>query len=133
MAENLNLKDYDKLIQLKSIFIEYEKNFKAKDILKKLNESIHFTGKKFIEENKLDNLKIIDFIQEDAISYYDSYKRDENYSRLIEHIDLDKINKQFINRFKYYGKDKYDYKKLMERNYNLFINSIIKNVKSFDI
>jgi len=133
LAENLNLKDYDKLIQLKSIFIEYEKNFKAKGILKKLNESIHCTGKKYIEENKLDNLKIIDFIQEDAISYYDSYKRDENYSRLIEHIDLDKINKQFINRFKYYGKDKYDYKKLMERNYNLFINSIIKNVKSFNI
>ena len=131
LAENLNLKDYDKLIQLKSIFIEYEKNFKAKDILKKLNESIHFTGKKFIEENKLDNLKIIDFIQEDAITYYDSYKRDENYSRLIEHIDLDKIDKQFINKFKYYGKHKYDYKKLMERNYNLFINSIIKNVKSF--
>jgi len=131
LADNLNLKDYDKLIQLKSIFIEYEKNFKAKDILKKLNESIHSTGKKFIEENKLDNLKIISFIQEDAIIYYDSYKKDENYSRLIEHIDLDKINKQFINRFKYYGKDKYDYKKLMERNYNLFINSIIKNVKSF--
>ena len=129
LVENLNLKDYERLIQLKSLFIEYKTNFKAQEILKKLNESIHLTGKKFIEENKLDNLKIISFIQEDAINYYDSYKRDENFARLIEHIDLDKIDNTFINKF--IGKQNYDYKKLLKNNYILFINSIIKNVKSF--
>ena len=131
LVEKLRLKDYKKLIELKSIFIQYEKDWKVNAIIKKLNESIHLTGKKFIEENKLDNLEIITFIQEDAKNYYNSYSsKNENFACLIGHINLDKIDIKFINTF--IGKPShYDYKKLMKNNYNTFINSVIKNVTSF--
>ena len=131
LVEKLSLKDYGKLIQLKSIFIEHEKEWKVFEIIKKLNEAIHLTGKKFIDENKLDNLEIINFIQEDAKTYYNSYSNyNENFACLIGHINLDKIDNKFINKF--IGKPyDYDYKMLMKNNYKIFINSIIKNVKSF--
>ena len=129
LVGKLNLKDYKKLFELKSIFIKYEKNWKVKDILKKLNESFHYTGKKFIEENKLKNLDIITFIQEDAKNYYSSYKEDESFTRLIGNINLDKIDDEAISKF--IGNPYYDYHKLMEKNYKKFIYSIIKNVKSF--
>ena len=129
LSEKLECKDYDKLIQLKSIFIKYKNNWKVNEVLEKLNMSIHLTGIKFIEENKFDNLKIITFIQEDSITNFDSYKKDENLACLISHINLDKINDEFTNKF--IGKNQYDYKRLMDKNYQKFINSIIYNAKSF--
>ena len=131
LLKQLNSKDYKKLIQLKSIFInfiEYKSNWKVKDILKKLDEIIHITGKKFIEDDKLNNLEIITFIHDDALIFYDDYSKNCEYPRLISHINLDKIDNEFIRKF---IDNDYDYKKLMKNNYKIFIQSIIYQAKSF--
>ena len=129
LIKKLDSNDYEKLIQLQSIFINYEENQKVEEIIEQLDISIHFTGKKFIEENKLDNLQIINFIKNDGLIFNNEYKEDENFARLIGHINLDKIDNQFIIEF--IGRPYYDYKYIMDKNYKVFINSIIRNVKSF--
>ena len=125
LINKLKFNDYKKLIQLKSIFINSNSH---KEILNRLDEVIHFTGKIFIEENKLDNYEIISFIQEDAKIYYKDYEKNYQFARLISHINLDKIDNKFIEKF--IGKN-YDYKKLMKNNYRTFINSIVERAKSF--
>ena len=103
LIDKLRLKDYHKLIELKSIFTEYETFWKAKEIKKKLDEAIHFTGKKFIEEDKLDNLEIIIFIQKDAETYFKEYETNQNFTSLISHINLDTIDKKkFCEKFIWY-------------------------------
>ena len=129
LIEKLNSKDYEKLIQLQSIFINYKENPKVEEIIEQLDLSIHSTGKKFIEKNKLDNLQIIKFIQNDGLIFKSTYQKDEKYASLIGHINLDKIDNQFIIEF--IGRPYYDYKNIMDKNYKVFINSIIKNVKTF--
>ena len=131
LINKLEMKDYHKLINLKSIinkYEEYKENWKLDKINEELNKVIHFTGKKFIEEDKLNSLEIITFIQEDAKTFYYDYKTNQNFAILIGHINLDEIDKQFCNKFK--GKN-YDYKRLMNDQYKLFITSIIDKVKYF--
>ena len=84
--------------------------------------------KNFIEENKLNNLEIITFIQEDAKTYYFDYEFNPKFAKLIGYINLDKIDKQFCKKF--IGQN-YDYKKLMKNQYKLFINSIIYKTEYF--
>ena len=128
LVEKLNKKNFEKLTQLKSIFIKYESNYKSKEIINKLNSAIHETGKFFIESGKFNNLQIISFIQEDAKIYYDDYAKKREYASLIGYINLNEINIDFIKQFKLGG---YDYKKLMKDNYQTFVHSIINKANSF--
>ena len=128
LIEKLHLKNYQKLIELKSIFNKYKENWKTNDIRIKLDEAIHLTGEKFIEEKKLNNLEIITFIQEDAKTYYFDYEINQKFAKLIGYINLDEIDEKFCKKF--IGQN-YDYKKLMKNQYKLFINSIIYKTEYF--
>jgi len=125
LINKLKLKDYNKLLQLKNIFSKYQK----KRIMEKLDEAIHYTGKIFIEKNKLNNLEIIRFIQNDALIYYKAYETNFEYATLISHINLEEINDEFCEQF---NKVHYDYQKLMKNNYSRFLNSIINKANSFN-
>lgn len=122
LIKKLDKNDYRKLYFIKTIFSKY--NVKNKI----LNKSFHETGKIFIENNKLNNLEIITFIHDNVINYYQSYKNNHEYIDLISHIDIDKIDTKFCEKFK---ENNYDYKQLFEQNYLSFLDAIIKCVKSF--
>ena len=123
LIKKLDKNDYRKLYFIKTIFSKY--NVKNKI----LNKSFHETGKIFIENNKLNNLEIITFIQEDAKEYYEIYEKDFEYIYLIKHIDLDKIDNKFCEKFK---ENQYDYEKLFKENYLFFLDAIMGLIKSFE-
>ena len=123
-------KSYSKIKELKSIFDKYRGNYKTNKIIEKLDKVFHETGKIFIESNKLDNLDIITFIQEDAKVYYKEYENEKNleYTLLIDHLNLDKIDDHCCTRF---NPNNYNYKNLMKKNYNIFVNAIVSKAKTF--
>ena len=105
------LNDYEKLLELKSIFLN--KNWKSYKINSNLRNKIHKIGKLYIEKDKLDNIQIIKFIQNDAKSYSKEYENNPEYARLIGHINLNEINEDFKNQFNY---NNYNYEKLIKKN-----------------
>ena len=127
LIKTLEKKDYKKLNDLKDIFIKYN-NWKSQAILNKLYPAIHNTGKFFIENNKFDNLEIITFIQEDAKIYYKNYEEDYEFACLIGFINLDKIDEKFCKKF---NVDIYDYGRLFQNQYNLFLDSLIEKASNF--
>ena len=131
LIEKLNKTNYMKLLELKSIFCDkdYNNNWKTNKIQKSIKTAIHQTGKSFIENNKLNNLEIINFIQEDAKDYYSYYQIYDEYASLIGYININEINDEFKKQF---NNNNYDYQNLMKKkNYPIFINSIFKKVYSF--
>ena len=100
LVAKLNNSNYDKLLELKSIFKNFESCYKSNEIRDTLNKAIHETGKSFIKQNKLDNFQIISFIQEDAKTYYKDYEKNYEYSNLIGYINFDEVDNKFIKKFK---------------------------------
>ena len=100
LVAKLNNSNYDKLLELKSIFKNYESCYKSNEIRDALNKAIHETGKSFIKQNKLDNFQIISFIQEDAKTYNKDYEKNYEYSNLIGYINFDEVDNKFIKKFK---------------------------------
>ena len=127
--DNLNMKNYRKLYQLNKEFFENQKYIiKLKNISKKIKESVHETGIHLIQEKKLNNLEIITFIQEDSIENSDQYKKEKKYACLIQNLNLDDVNDEFIQKF---NDKKFDYQKIFETNYKDFIDSLFKCIYSF--
>jgi len=127
LIDTLNKKDLMKLYELKEIS---KKHLNFKEIMNRINYAIHITGKEYILKNKLNNLEIINFIHEDAMNYPNSYKNND-YLKLIEHINLDEIDDEFCYKFNTSNGYFYDYAKLFDKNYIYFINSIIRCAKNF--
>ena len=123
----LKLRDYHKLIELFEIFNNYSKNREFEDILEELIKVIHYTGKLFIEKDRLSNLEIISFIQVDGNVFDEEYKNNYAFACLLSHINLDKIDQIFCKKF-----NNYNYEQLFGKNYTLFIDSIIQCAKSFE-
>ncbi|OUM60841.1 hypothetical protein PIROE2DRAFT_13322 [Piromyces sp. E2] len=123
--------NYEKLIILKNMSIKY-KNISITDkILNRLNDALHYTGKICIENDKWDNMQIINYIQEDVKMYYKEHKKNNEFAALISHINLDKIDDNFVKKFIGDEKSLYDYRFQFESNYNLFVSSVVKNVKNY--
>eukprot|EP00833_Pecoramyces_ruminatium_P002601 jgi/Orpsp1_1/1176633/evm.model.c7180000058391.1 len=102
------------------------------NILKKINEAIHKTGIYLIENNKFNNLEIIQFIQEDAQIYYKEYSEKKVMVDLIGHIHFESIDNNFCQI--YIGsKGKYfDYANLYKTKYKNYLTELTKGVTSFD-
>ncbi|ORX79657.1 hypothetical protein BCR32DRAFT_300701 [Anaeromyces robustus] len=128
LIDKLKMKDYYKLKALKEIHNKYNKNIMVNHIFSELDEVLHCTGKYFIENNRLNNLEIITFIQMDALKYYKCYENNYEFAYLIKYIDLDKVDEKFCNTF---NRHKYDYEKLFKNHYAFFLDSITQNATKF--
>ncbi|KAG4089111.1 hypothetical protein H8356DRAFT_1007620 [Neocallimastix lanati (nom. inval.)] len=122
----LEKKDLIKLYVLKEVSLKYF-NILSNEI----NYAIHITGNYFIKNNKLKNLEIIKFIHEDAKNYPYAYKNDIEFATLIKYIKLDEVDDEFCFEFNNSNGYFYNYKQLLENNFELFINSIINCAKTF--
>ena len=127
LIEKLEMKDFKKIFYLKDIFKKYN-NRKTRRIIEKLNLAFHNTGKDFIKKNKLNNLDIITFIQEDALIFYKDYENNYEFACLISYVNLDTIDNQFCKKF---NARVYDYEQLFKKHYSLFLDSIIQKAKNF--
>eukprot|EP00833_Pecoramyces_ruminatium_P015005 jgi/Orpsp1_1/1189037/evm.model.d7180000069024.1 len=76
-------------------------------------------------------MKTINYIQEDVKKYYNEYKSNSAFAKLIGHIDLDKIDDNFCKKFVGNINNPYDYKFQFESHYDLFISSIVKKVENY--
>ncbi|OUM67355.1 hypothetical protein PIROE2DRAFT_58828 [Piromyces sp. E2] len=123
------MRDYYKLIALKEVLKKYKENNIINKAIEELNVAIHRTGKEYIENNKLENLEIINFIHEDAKLYYKEYEDNCEFACLISHIDLDKIDDKFVKAF--IGFD-YNYENLFKKQYPIFLDSIIHRANCFE-
>ncbi len=127
LIEKLEMKDFKKIFYLKDIFKKYN-NWNTKSIIEKLNLAFHNTGKDFITKNKLNNLDIITFIQEDALIFYKDYENNYEFPCLISYVNLDTIDNQFCKKF---NARVYDYEKLFKYQYSIFLDSIIQKAQNF--
>ena len=116
-------------MELFIIFEKYTKKNGIEIIQEELIKTIHYTGIYFIENDKLNNLEIINFIQFDAENFKEEYQENYRFACLISHINLDKIDKTFCKKFNI---NNYNYQNLFQKNYVLFIDSIIQCSKSFE-
>jgi len=121
IIDKFKMKDYYKLVALKEILIKYKDNDNINKAIDELNSAIHCTGKYDIENSKLKNLEIINFIHEDAKKYYKEYENDCEFACLISHIDLNTVDEKFIETF--IGNN-YDYERLFKKQYSIFLDSI---------
>jgi len=134
LVSTYDVSNYNSLINLKehfSLLCNQKTKFININILNRINFSIHYISKELIEKDKFTNIGIIKFIQEDAKCYYDCYRRNNEFVKLIGHIKINKIDKEFIEAFNTSNGYPYDYKKLFEYKYSLFITSIVNCANHF--
>ncbi|ORX43675.1 hypothetical protein BCR36DRAFT_415516 [Piromyces finnis] len=126
--------DYNKLNELKNIILKYDDtNIPLfKKILEKVYNALHDLGKSLIEKHKWNNIEILNYLQEDVKVSYKEHKSDPRIASLIKFINLDEINEDFCKKFIGNINDPYDYKKQFNKNYNVFISSLVKNAKTYN-
>jgi len=131
LIDRLNNKNYKKLVLLKNIVEKHKQDIPlSNQIFEKLRPVFHYTGKYLIENNELNNLEIITFIQEDGLNYSSDYKDQPEYARLIKYIDFNKVDQQFYKR---YVDDRFNYEVLFgKNNYYIFLESLIQCAKKYE-
>jgi len=127
--------NYEKLNELKNILEKYrtydEIKLKINNVMDRLDNALHYTGKKYIENDLWNNMQILDYLQNDVKRFYREYKNNPEFAFLISHIKLDDIDENFCKKFFGNINDPYDYKRQFESNYNIFISSIVKNAYTY--
>jgi len=123
-------KDYNKLLTLREVFKNLSNFPISEEIIKKINYTIHSTGKLFIKDGKLNNLEIISFIQEDAKYYWKDYEKKPDYASLIGYIDLENIDDEFCSKFIGDINNNYNYEKLFKKQYKNFLDELINKAES---
>eukprot|EP00833_Pecoramyces_ruminatium_P004922 jgi/Orpsp1_1/1178954/evm.model.c7180000067363.1 len=128
LIQKLNMKSYKKLISLREITENYKDISFSTRIIRDLRVAIHNTGKYFIENDKLDPIDIIKYIQEDGKLFSKDYENKEDFALLIGHIDMDRLDDAFLNIF--IG-NHFDYEDLFKNNYEKFLDSLTQCAKTF--
>ena len=116
------------LIFLKEIILEIRKLEKKFEFKEDLNEYIHQTGLKLIEEKKLNNKNILFFIERDVYYIDKNYAKDDNHRSLkvLDGIDIKTLDMQEwkYHNFKDIFKNQID-------DYAKKIVSFVKHMKDF--
>jgi len=124
--------NYKKLIKIRDILLKNKRKFIFSSTIKSLEKAIHLTGKYYIENDKWENMEILIYIQDDVKTFYYDHKNDPEYACLISHINIDKIDEPFCQKFFGNQKSPYNYSYQFGKHYDLFISSIVGKVNSYE-
>ena len=124
--------DINILYAIKSTIDNYIKKIDKNFAIKNLDTTIHQTGLKFINNGKIKNVQILDFIQKD--SYYVSklFERSpERNLNILKKIEIENIDEEFIEKW-----NKMDWGSIIKKQEDKFyeiITSLPKKIKDFEI
>ena len=117
----------DNLIFLRSIVDKFLKKINKSFKIKELDDKIHKTGIKLINDNAMNNFQILDFIENDIYysnkSYESSNERDFN---ILKKLNVEEMNEDFIEKWK-----KINFGEICKKQEQKFYNIVCSLINQF--